>query len=158
MARKSHTHSNKTGQHLPTAHGSSQHSLSTKKGGTAIIIPFDSIELEKSETIHDAVTRIRNSASRTACGRVTSLTTKIHSRQIRLTAAYAHSDAQADQRPGFFTNTLKPRLTQNTVLGIDANCVPDEQLDLKRVGVHPYNNTGANELADAISHNGSEIR
>ena len=110
------------------------------KGGTAIIIPFDSIELEKGETIHDAITRIRNSASRTTCGRVTSLTTKIHSRIIRLTAAYAHSDAQADQRPGFFTNTLKPRLTQNTVLGIDANCVPDEQLDLKRVGVHPYNN------------------
>ena len=124
------------------------------KGGTAIIIPWDAIELHKGETLHDGVQRLQNSASTSRDGRITSISTLVHGKKVRITSAYAHSDEKADARPKFFKEDLKTRLTSNTILGIDANTVPDESIDLKRVGVGPYNNKGATELADAVSHNG----
>ena len=95
-----------------------------------------------------------NSASATRDGRITSVSTTIHGKKIRLTSAYAHSDMKAAERPAFFSGPLKRRLTRNTVMGIDANVVPDETLDLQRVGAGRYNNQGADELADAISQAG----
>ena len=124
------------------------------KGGTGIIIPYDSIELQKDETLHQAITRIENSATGTRGGRTTTLSILQNKKKLRVTSAYAHSDAHAAQRPAFFSQELGNTLTRNTILGIDANTVPDESLDLKRVGNAPYNNTGANELANEISkHN-----
>ena len=54
-------------------------------------------------------------------------------------------------RPDFFKHALGPQLTGNTILGLDANCVPDEALDLKRVANSPYRNDGADELEDICS-------
>ena len=45
-------------------------------------------------------------------------------------------------------------LTKRTVLGIDANCVPDVQLDVRSEAASPYDNRGANELADVMTHFG----
>ena len=48
--------------------------------------------------------------------------------------------------------SLRPYLNKNTLLGIDANCVPDETADLKRQSRSPYDNAGANELHAAVTH------
>ena len=40
------------------------------KGGTAIIIPYDSIELKGGETFHDAVDRIRSTLLKRENGRI----------------------------------------------------------------------------------------
>ena len=36
-------------------------------------------------------------------------------------------------------------------MGIDANCVPNEALDLQRTSTAPYDNAGATELANLIA-------
>ena len=64
---------------------------------------------------------------------------------------YAPPDSAAATRPDFFKHALWPQLTGNTILGLDANCVPDEALDLKRVANSPYRNDGADELEDICS-------
>ena len=42
------------------------------------------------------------------------------------------------------------RATKNTVLGIDANCVPDTELDLRRDANTPYENSGRDELEEMV--------
>ena len=43
--------------------------------------------------------------------------------------------------PAFF-RSLRNFINKSTVLGIDANCVPDVQLDVKNHSRSPYNNLG----------------
>ena len=116
------------------------------KGGTAIIIPIDSVHVPKKSTYSNELKAIKASVQRLPSGRGIKIDTKLEGHTIRLVSAYAPPDSLAHQRPAFFTTHL-PRLTNNhTVLGIDANCVPNEQLDLHRAGTSPYNNAGATEL------------
>ena len=71
-----------------------------------------------------------------------------------LLAIYAPAkNSPVENRIDFF-NRLRPIMTTNTVMGIDANCVPDRSIDLKREASSPYNNTGAEELNKAVDEKG----
>ena len=124
------------------------------KGGTAIAVPYESIELRPKETISAAVERIKRTAYRSQGGRITALSMWSEGHRLRHVCAYAHADSEAAQRPHFFTNVLGPKLSKNTILALDANCVPDESLDLKRIGAAQYNNKGATELTNATAAHG----
>ena len=84
----------------------------------------------------------------TGAGRITTIDTRVEETYNRLIAAYA--PVNANERPTFFTNTLGAVLNDETVMGIDANCVPDVSLDVKSTSRTPYRNAGANELQDII--------
>ena len=118
-------------------------------GGTMIVIPHDAIELEKGETIHDATQRIERTKRVIAThkGRYIAVTMKVEQRDRHMVAAYA--PAIPADRPTFL-RSLTNKLKKTTVLGIDANCVPDVTLDLKRTATSPYPNQGADDLRDAV--------
>ena len=120
-------------------------------GGTMIIIPHEAIELEDKETIHAACDRIRATRKRAARGKYVSVEMTVSKQKRKLTSAYAPADGA--KRPDFF-NAIAPRLTRRTVLGIDANCVPDTTMDLKRDAQSQYDNRGADELRDAVDRKG----
>ena len=119
------------------------------RGGTGILIPRDKIEMLKGETYHDATKRMRASTRQLPNGRGVAIDAIIAERSLRLASVYAHSDREAAQRPAFF-RSLRNFINKSTVLGIDANCVPDVQLDVKNHSRSPYNNLGADELQDII--------
>ena len=58
-------------------------------------------------------------------GRGVSVPAMVDGRPLRLASVYAHADGS--RRPEFFKKELRRFLTKQTVLGIDANCVPDVQ-------------------------------
>ena len=123
------------------------HTNGTCYGGTMILIPHTAIELEKGEDIHSACDRIRASRKASASARILRVTMKVGGHKRALTAAYAPS--VASDRPPFFAS-LATRLTKQTVLAIDANCVPDPAKDLRRTAASPYPNIGAKELHEAV--------
>jgi hypothetical protein len=118
------------------------------KGGTAIIIPQNQLGLQEGETLHDADSQVRLGMASAGAGRVTSIHTHVEGRLLVLTAAYAPS--APGERQAFFTNILQPFVDSETVLGIDANCVPDVSLDVRSSARISYENTGANELQSVI--------
>jgi len=121
-----------------------------KGHGTAIIIPIDSIERKVNESVDEAIERITKSLKGSKCGRVTTIQLMINGRPIKITSAYA--PAQSHLRPAFFTNTLAPHLSKHSIIGIDANCVPDVLLDTQRPMTNSdYDNKGANELNALLS-------
>ena len=135
----------------------SAHSQNGGRGtGTGILIPKNSIERkDDDETETQAIARIKASAGASRCGRVCSVRLAINGRYIRVTSAYAHPDSHHTERPRFFTHTLAPFVTKHTILALDANCVPEPSLDLKRPNsTTPYCNTGADELSDLVSQKG----
>ena len=89
--------------------------------------------------------------SRREHGRIVAAHAIFEGKPYRLVSVYAPPDSAAATRPDFFKHALGPQLTGNTILGLDANCVPDEALDLKRVANSPYRNDGADELEDICS-------
>ena len=107
----------------------------------------------KGETYHDATKRMRASTRQLPNGRGVAIDAIIAERSLRLASVYAHSDREAAQRPAFF-RSLRNFINKSTVLGIDANCVPDVQLDVKNHSRSPYNNLGADELQDIIVNQG----
>ncbi len=118
------------------------------KGGTAIIIPKDQLGTEQGETIHDAEERVRASLTSRGAGRIALIDTVVEGADVRLIAAYAPSNPM--DRTAFFRHTLDHLVNSDTVLGIDANCVPDVSLDVKSTARSAYQNTGANALQDII--------
>ena len=120
-------------------------------GGTMIVIPHESIVMEEGETMQDACDRIKATRKSAAQGRYLAITMKVEGASRKLVAAYA--PAKPADRPAFLT-LLAGRLTRRTVLGIDANCVPDTTLDLKRDATTPYPNAGADILRDAVDQKG----
>ena len=123
-----------------------------QRGGTAILIPKDKIESHPGETYHDTVDRMKKNMRRMSDGRGVSVPAMVDGRPLRLASVYAHADGS--RRPEFFKKELRRFLTKQTVLGIDANCVPDVQLDVRSDAASPYDNRGANELADVMTHFG----
>ena len=120
-----------------------------KGHGTAIAIPLDSIERKPGETADQAEARVTKSLTGSKCGRVTAVTTLVGGKPTRLISAYAPADGS--RRAYFMTNTLGPHLGKRTIMSIDANCVPDVVLDTQRPGsTSPYDNRGANELANLV--------
>ena len=122
-----------------------------ERGGTAVFIPYDAIQPEDDhETDDEARARVARSAVKGICGRVTKVTLKINGAEMHPTAAYA--PVSPPPLRVAFMKKLRSYLTKSSILGIDANCVPDEALDIQRDGNTPYDNAGANELADAVAH------
>ena len=134
------------------AHGNRS---SPRTGGTAILIPQDAIEKGKGESHHQAWARVRKTLRCLPQGRGIACDTLLNGSTIRLASVYAPSDP--DARPDFF-NTLNKRghrfIDKNTVMGIDANCVPDVNLDRKSAAASPYNNKGADTLNQVIANLG----
>ena len=122
------------------------------RGGTLIAIPHSAIELRDGEDLHTAIDRIRSSVRTSPCGRTVSANIYIQNAQYRLVAAYAPVGPPA-LRVRYFTKTLPKFITKRSVLAIDANCVPDVELDVKRStpATAPYENRGATELADLVA-------
>ena len=117
------------------------------KGGTAIIIPRTSIETAQGQSYQQALDQLRGSIKRLVNGRAITVEVMAEGHKIRLASVYAHADTAAAQRPAFFRTTLRRMLNKNTILGIDANVVPDESLDLAQANAaSAYNNTGASEF------------
>ena len=109
-----------------------------KGHGTVIAIPIDSIERKPGESVDAAVARVTCSLTGNKAGSITAVRTIIGGRPRQLVCAYA--PAQGVFRPAFFRNGLAPHLTSNTLLALDANCVPDVVLDTQRPGAtwhHP---------------------
>ena len=119
--------------------------------GTAILIPLDMIERRGNETDADAKNRVIASAARARDGSICSLRTLIAGNALRITTAYAPPDSRYQERPGFFEKKLAGFVTPRTLLALDANCVPEPLLDLKRAGSSPYHNEGAEELAHLVA-------
>ena len=114
------------------------------KGGTAIVMPLDRIELKEKENIDTAIARIKSTTTTTADGRVTTLRTLLHGHEVTVASAYA--PVQNDQRAAFYTHALQQAINDKTILGIDANCVPDPRVDEVVHGGQPPPNDGATEL------------
>ena len=100
-----------------------------------IVIPHTAIELEKGEDMQTARGRITAARRSSQKGRILRINMKIDNHPRILIAAYAPSIAA--ERPPFFQH-LAARLTRNTILAIDANCVPDTSLDLMCVCVEKH--------------------
>ena len=123
----------------------------TKGNGTAIAIPYEAIERLPKEDLTSAVKRVARSLQGDKDGRVTSVQLYLHGRKLRVTSAYAPASPHSQERKTFFLNTLPKYVTSRTVLGLDANCVPDTILDLQRDATSAYDNVGANELAQLVA-------
>ena len=119
-----------------------------ERGGTAVFIPYSSIEENEGETDDQARARVYQTAVRALAGRVARVSTTINGTVVQLLAAYA--PVSSPHLRVSFMKRLRTYLNKNTILGIDANCVPDESLDIQRDANSPYDNGGANELASAV--------
>ena len=120
-------------------------------GGTMIIIPYESIDLDKGEDIHTACARIRQTMVSGYRGSWVSADLSIEGKSCRPTAVYA--PPRGCERPAFFKR-LKRKISSTSIIGIDANCVPDITKDLKRTATSPYDNRGAAELLDLVDTKG----
>eukprot|EP00966_Prymnesium_polylepis_P239486 5538484-Prymnesium_polylepis.1 len=107
------------------------------KGGTAIIIPRTALEIPPKSNFSATLKKIENSIRVLRSGRAVAANMMVEGKKTRLVSAYAHADGQAASRPNFFSTTLASLLNKETIMGIDANCVPNEALDLNRVGQPP---------------------
>ena len=119
-------------------------------GGTAILMPKDQIEKKTGENLDTAISRVKKTMRQLPHGRGVAIDTLINGLSLRLASVYA--PAQKTERPVFFRkigNFISPR----TVLGIDANCVPNPRLDVKSNAASPYENDGADDLQSIILNN-----
>ena len=117
-----------------------------------IIIPYSSIEHKNNETQTPAIKRVTESTRYMQEGRGVSCHAIIEGRKYKLASIYAPS--ASNERPAFFEK-MRRFITKKTILGIDANCVPDTTLDVKQAAgvASAYNNVGADELKDALKSN-----
>ena len=124
-----------------------------KGGGCAILVPKESIEAAKGEQHHDAIDRITKSVRflKKWKHNYVSIQMTIDGTKYKLISAYAPQDK--NERVNFMTDMTKA-VTAITILGIDANCVPDVNLDLDRRATSAFPNHGAAELANAVSQAG----
>ena len=130
----------------------------TRGSGTGILVPIDMIEKRKDakgkelETAAQALERVQKSQGGDKAGNVCSIRLITEGKYTRVTTAYAPQDSA--KRPAFFKNSLAPYVTRDTVLGLDANVVPEPLLDLRRDASTPYDNAGADELAELVNGRG----
>ena len=120
------------------------------RGGTAIIIPVESIEKEsKNETDREACARVRARHEQTADGRLAMVVTKIAGHVIHLVSMYA--PVHAAERKRFLAEDVMPHIAANSLIGTDANCVPDARLDQVNDSDLPSANVGAAELVELMA-------
>ena len=96
------------------------------KGGTAILIPKTQLEAHPGESHHTALARVKGTIRALPGGRGISCDTLVYGQSRRIASVYAPADPSC--RVAFFT-TLPRLINSNTIMGIDANCVPDVTLD-----------------------------
>ena len=119
------------------------------RGGTAILIPRNQIEtINPNESHHEALARVKSTIKALPNGRGITCNTLVEGKMRRLASVYAPSDP--NERIAFF-RTLPTIINSNTILGIDANCVPDVTLDRVSSAPSAYDNTGANTLNDILA-------
>jgi hypothetical protein len=123
-------------------------------GGTAIVIPWESLERRANESLDDAIGRITRTKNAREKGRITTANVTVDGKPRKLISAYAPATSGPDKPRTAFFNALEPLITKRTVMGIDANSVPDPSLDLKRDATSPYENEGWDALQDAIEKGG----
>ena len=121
----------------------------TPKGGTAIIIPLSAVEIAPRSNFSSTLEKLESSVRTLPSGRAVTLRMSVEGTPTQLTSAYA--PARSASRPNFFSIALRQFITKYTILGIDANCVPNEALDLQRASTSPYDNAGSTELASPIA-------
>ena len=123
-----------------------------------IIIPYESIECQKGEDIHTACKRIQGTRQATAQARIVTANMTVGGVTRKLISVYAPVRQKPhdpmSKRSHFFSTALNRFINRKTVMGMDANCVPDTDLDLKRTANSPYDNEGAAELADLVAAHG----
>ena len=120
----------------------------TPKGGTAILIPKGQLETNPRESHHEALARVKSTIRALPDGRGIACDTLIHGHMRRIASVYAPADPAL--RVAFFTS-LTNLIDSNTIMGIDANCVPDVTLDRQSTAASDYENTGATTLNDVIA-------
>ena len=121
----------------------------TPKGGTAIIIPRSAVEIAPRSNFSSTLEKLESSVRTLPSGRAVTLRMSVEGTPTQLTSAYA--PARSASRPNFFSIALRQFITKDTILGIDANCVPNEALDLQRASTSPYDNAGSTELASLMA-------
>jgi hypothetical protein len=127
-------------------------------GGTMVVVPYAAIKTPKGN-LHEEVRQVAATRRSALQGRYVSVLLKVEGVERRLASVYAPAKAIATDpmsKKSYFFTRLKPLLTRSTIMGIDANCVPDPRLDLKRDAATPYPNEGANELREAVDEKGLE--
>ena len=126
-------------------------------GGTGVVMPFDAIETRGKETRDEAIEKIYYSRTTMPNGRLTAIDTRVEGQRRRLASAYAPANPKPDAHVIDVTRVrymqlLDRHITKRTVLGIDANCVPDPGLDVKSDATTPYENAGSVEFEQIIDH------
>ena len=122
-------------------------------GGTAIIIPFEAIELDQGESLDDARDRITRSKHNLANGRAVSANIILEGSKRKLLSAYAPSNPTTEYSRTHFFSALGKMTNKRTYMGIDANCIHDLILDDKREGTNPRNNEGILKLEELLEEN-----
>ena len=124
--------------------------------GTAIIIPWDNLELKKDEKgkLEEPDVAGRRVAATgetkiTHDGRITTCNILLGGKDVQLVAAYA--PVESKERPNFFNKELEPIMSINSLLGIDANCVPNAIEDYRSDSGATPPNKGASELLEIIN-------
>ena len=130
--------------HLPDAES---------KGGTALVIPIDTLEKKGKELEHQAIKRVTDSVERRPDGRMVSATILINGTETKLTSIYAPVTGPNHQDRDAFFEDVARSITPGTVIGMDANChlAP---IDYQSNAASQVDNTGAAELHDIIADNG----
>ena len=96
-------------------------------GGAAILLPLESIELRKGENARDARERVMAAFQAQAGGAVASTTVKLAGLTTKLVSMYA--PVENNKRVAFFNRHLNDTVDSSTLLGMDANCVPNAITD-----------------------------
>ena len=114
-------------------------------------------DIRAATDLHARCDAIRATRKASMGGRFVSAKLEVDGQMRTLTSAYAPATPKAGEpiskRPAFF-ESMKKLLRKDTILGIDANCVPDVSLDTRRDATTAYDNAGAKELAEAIDEKG----
>lgn len=100
---------------------------------------MDQVATAKNESRDAAIANIKKSMRQLPQGRAIAVDATLVGNegtqlQVRLVSAYAPSDAK--DRPAFM-KSLRQILNKKSILGIDANCVPDIQLDVDSSAAAP---------------------
>jgi hypothetical protein len=119
-----------------------------------IVVPYEALELKKDQTTHEAVEVLERSRGATLGGRAVTANMTIQGKQRKLLAAYAPATDAPTLRRGHFFTMLSSHVTKSTIIGIDANCVPDVNADVQSDANSAYPNQGSKELNRMVDSKG----
>ena len=125
-------------------------------GGTMVVVPYEAFTGPKVNT-HQKCKEILATRRAALKSRYVSIVLEVDGQKRRLTSVYAPARPVPGDpltKRSIFFQRLDRLLDKSTVMGIDANCVPDPHLDLKRDATSPYPNEGAKELAQVVDKHG----